>query len=951
MSISTGSLSSYHSSLPSDGSDMSTFTPRTKKSTNDPTTHHDTKQKGQEAGWHSEVYRKIHTYKADMKTYLHDFVPSNTPCTLDLPDVSIAATWAPEKGKERMSYEPLKILTHLVSEFPADRRPSFCIGGEQLLHFPFSECASKHQDAKPDLLVSLPGQDLPVKVEAPQFRQFSMFIEAKDLPGKDPFTERAGRRESTDRSKRLVQLAIGARGLMFAHGHLAAFMLGIYGDIVRIARFDHACGVASPPINLHTQEGLRSVQEFFWRFVHPWEGGPGLVVGCDPTVRALTPEDCAWLREQLGHEADELLEGVDLSEARWMKVYDEDDPAKVLAYISFKCIELNARLFSRSTMIWLSILDTRFCQLPWGGNEVEVHVIKESWRQAIRTPEQAFYKRLKETVPEEERVDLPNLLYGGDLGRRDEARQEAALKRKVWPGGDALAQDTAAARPPATDSSFTRNEASSIPPFFSVKPIGTQSSESSLTELTQSDMSGDNKPKPVPVPPPASGAASTSGVRPRLSSRPSGSQWSESSLSELTDSGMSDVDADELGPEDTELPQGCSIPRPMHKTYSWRLCCGEKYEVNERSHMRFVIDTVGRPLSRFQRTKDLAMAIRDALEGHRLAWEYGGVLHKDVSSGNILIVVRRRPGRKPSRGIIHDFDYSAMLAKAPQVESTMGAGPSSEPHFVFRRPENVGGYAEVANFKERTGTYYFMAMDLLHPQSEGMLHEPRHDLESFIWVLLWIVLRHTQHKHWQGARACEKVFKYGDDYEAHLAKKGWANDDQPIIIEGNGPLTDLLRQLQELLHEANNFYVKKRVPLTHKALIDAFDEVIARDDWPEDDRAIPYVPPKTDHPTAPKGVLLPSPGKNKKRTRQDDHDEEEAIEEENGSLESGVSESATTKRRRNSRVQTASRASKAAGPSTRGSGRRGGRSQPKKAASGKGPASGGTRGSGKKKGV
>jgi hypothetical protein len=45
---------------------------------------------------------------------------------------------------------------------------------------------------------------------------------------------------------------------------------------------------------------------------------------------------------------------------------------------------------------------------------------------------------------------------------------------------------------------------------------------------------------------------------------------------------------------------------------------------------------------------------------------------------------------------------------------------------------------------ERTGTVPFMALDLLTPEGQGggVKHLYHHDLESFIWVLVWVCLRY-----------------------------------------------------------------------------------------------------------------------------------------------------------------------------------------------------------------
>lgn len=484
--------------------------------------------------------------------------------------------------------------------------------------------------------MSFPGVRLPEKIESPDWSQFSVAIEVKDMEDEDPFAHST----STDfsaarRASKFVQLAVSARGLMFANGFLASFMLGIYGDVVRIARSDHTCCVASAPVSLKTAEGLRAVQEFFWRFVHPWEGGLGAVVGSDPTIRKLTPADTIWLRERLGSSAD-LLDDVDIDEARWVKVWDDDKPADPRAFILFRLLNVNGRLFSRSTMVWLGIEDVR-CRNGESSAEMEepmeLRVIKEAWRQVIRIPEHKFYTRLKEEIADEERIGLPDLLCGGDLGERDVKRWEAACAAEVW-------CESIASRSSAATTDFSS--------LFSLASAGVSfSSTSSVVEVSF----------------------------------------------------------------------------PMHQTSSWRLGMGPQYHANERSHMRFVMDTVGRPLSRFKTTKELVMALRDAivgayplltfiyhgivlktvpsrLLGHQLATERAGILHRDVSSGNVLIVEHVPITPPLSYGILHDYDYSSMTLVPP--DDPEQADPAElPPLYPLARlgkvnPENV------ADLKERT---------------------------------------------------------------------------------------------------------------------------------------------------------------------------------------------------------------------------------------------------------
>ncbi|KAH9884212.1 hypothetical protein C8Q73DRAFT_796335 [Cubamyces lactineus] len=152
--------------------------------------------------------------------------------------------------------------------------------------------------------------------------------------------------------------------------------------------------------------------------------------------------------------------------------------------------------------------------------------------------------------------------------------------------------------------------------------------------------------------------------------------------------------------------------------------------------------------------------------------------------------------------------------------------------------------------KERTGTYYFMAIDLLDPMAKAALHTYRHDLESFFWVLLWIVLRHTAHNHANGKAACDTFFPFGNDSQATTIKRGFLGGHR-LEITNNMPLTVLLAKFKIMVSRATIVEdpllgdMNTRVPLTYDSVLEIFNEALARDDWPENDASIPYVPDKT----------------------------------------------------------------------------------------------------------
>ncbi|KAI0373622.1 hypothetical protein BV20DRAFT_749729, partial [Pilatotrama ljubarskyi] len=284
----------------------------------------------------------------------------------------------------------------------------------------------------------------------------------------------------------------------------------------------------------------------------------------------------------------------------------------------------------------------------------------------------------------------------------------------------------------------------------------------------------------------------------------------------------SDSDPYDMPPKDFPLPY------PQQQTYSWRLLYRdtEQCAYLERSHMRIVVDDVGRPLTQFTCTRELVQAIRDAIVGHRLAREKAQVLHRDVSIGNILIV--DEPKKKGFGGFLHDYDYSSIESEDDDEGYETGA-PSS--------PRQTTETQYDPSHKERTGTYYFMAFEILQGGNEIIVHHIHHDLESFYWVLLWVVLRHTNHDHPKGQHACTQVFKFGDDSESSAAKLFWILNQtrSPLGIPNNEPLTTLLHDLTDIVGE--NFPQWKREPLylTYDRVLEKFDAALAKEGWPDND--------------------------------------------------------------------------------------------------------------------
>ncbi|KAF8509369.1 hypothetical protein BU17DRAFT_70468 [Hysterangium stoloniferum] len=147
-------------------------------------------------------------------------------------------------------------------------------------------------------------------------------------------------------------------------------------------------------------------------------------------------------------------------------------------------------------------------------------------------------------------------------------------------------------------------------------------------------------------------------------------------------------------------------------------------------HYRLVLNEIGRSLSDFRDTKEMVTAVRDAIVAHGDAYDKAEILHRDISSGNILITAT-------GGGLLIDWDLCKMLKHIHQ-------GEAHTERTVITSP----------TIRTLLGTWQFMAARLLVVPTPGQppaIPDRADDLESFFYVLVWIALRYTKHGFFKNA--------------------------------------------------------------------------------------------------------------------------------------------------------------------------------------------------------
>lgn len=199
---------------------------------------------------------------------------------------------------------------------------------------------------------------------------------------------------------------------------------------------------------------------------------------------------------------------------------------------------------------------------------------------------------------------------------------------------------------------------------------------------------------------------------------------------------------------------------PMKRTCSSSPKGGENMTECNRVHRRVILSDYGKLLYKASSRVAMLTSLSDCIEGYKSLYTLAGILHSDISVGNLMM---NEDDDNPSwRGFIIDLDFAI---KVKRHESLRARG--------------------------KTGTKVFMAIGVLH----GEKHSFMHDLESFFWVLFWICIHYDgPEKRSEDPSRFEK-WNYADTVDLADSKAGVVAVERDFLRTAEDHFTSFYRPL------------------------------------------------------------------------------------------------------------------------------------------------------------
>ncbi|KAM5544010.1 hypothetical protein V8D89_002627 [Ganoderma adspersum] len=234
--------------------------------------------------------------------------------------------------------------------------------------------------------------------------------------------------------------------------------------------------------------------------------------------------------------------------------------------------------------------------------------------------------------------------------------------------------------------------------------------------------------------------------------------------------------------------------------------------VLDRVLHRVCLTRFGKPIWQYSSLEEFARAMRDALQAHDILSSYG-ILHRDVSAGNILIDVDAsykattatgEPGegivsedRDPQNasGFLSDWEFAWLPQHVLDVANTNSAEP---------QPDEPDMDIKITPGDILTGTPIFFATELLIGLKEKrpVVRTRVHDLESFEWVILYAAYEHSIESAGNGTKeAKERVPMLMKEFQTiftAIDPSALASNRELLLAWPGHPTADLFVKIKEL---------------------------------------------------------------------------------------------------------------------------------------------------------
>ncbi|KAF7296544.1 Protein kinase domain-containing protein [Mycena chlorophos] len=313
-----------------------------------------------------------------------------------------------------------------------------------------------------------------------------------------------------------------------------------------------------------------------------------------------------------------------------------------------------------------------------------------------------------------------------------------------------------------------------------------------------------------------------------------------------------------------------------------------------RHHMRTLLTPVGHPIKEFASTKQLIRALYNVVIHLEIA-EKAGVRHRDVSSGNVLLVQDASSGvpgflvdydcaEFTETGVYHFNEWFSARPPAVWEESqkrlfmfvgtlefmairlieanwSWSAASSNDPAASDRsehndeeqntdddKDQNSDGEDDVVESEDASATPNPETTAYINPPNESdqtrsstvrLSHGLHHDLESVYWVLLWVILRQMKHKHPKNKPcACRHAFDRVGTSESkkRVLLANWKSCVPVTPKRRNVALRRLLTSLSRLVKAQSPVGTPSRAPkhITGAEFRAIFETALISDEWAED---------------------------------------------------------------------------------------------------------------------